>query len=121
MVRLLATLCTFAMVLSFSVPAQARDVFGATIPDPAEPIGDEADGRFILSKRYKRALQELRRRYGNSKGIIIRRVASSRQVTAVYVQNTRPNRTWDGINLYEDLTQRRVYISVLRAGPPQPQ
>ncbi|MBX2814089.1 MAG: hypothetical protein KTR25_19930 [Myxococcales bacterium] len=100
--------------------AEARRVFGAILPDPLDPI-NEIEGRFSVPRPFKRVLKDLRRTYSSIPGIIIRRITTSPQVRAYYVENTRRGRSWDGINLYEDLGSKRVYLTVLRVEPkPQP-
>lgn len=107
------SLLTLGLALAQSPPAEARRVYGATIPDPSDP--QKTDGHFIVRKSFDKALRELRRTYGNTRGVVIRTPLAPPRVRARYVENTRANRTWDGINLYEDPSEGVVYISVLPA------
>lgn len=94
--------------------AEARQVYGATIPDPSDPVAGQA-GRFILRRPFDRVLKDLRRTYGRSRGVVIREMATPPRVKYYWIENTREGRSWDGINLYEDPRTRTVYVTVLRA------
>lgn len=99
-------------------PAEARRVFGANLPDPLDPIGQD-EGQFVVPRPFNRVLRDLRRTYGSVPGIVMRRVPTSPQVKAYNITNTRRGRTWDGINIYQDLSTKRVYLTVLRSQPIQ--
>lgn len=114
--RLLASVLALAMGLGMaSAPAaEARTVHGAQLPEPLAPIpGDETGTRFVVPTSLDRALRWLRRTYRRSEGVVIRRLRAPLRVEVYVIQNLRPNRTWDAINLYEDGASRTVYLTVL--------
>ncbi|MEL6184883.1 MAG: hypothetical protein AAFU79_09685 [Myxococcota bacterium] len=106
-----ATSALLVVGLLSSVRAEARSVHGATIPDGAEPTGQV--NQFIARRPWNKIMTELRRTYRRVPGVVFRRVSTPPRIRAWYIQNTRAGRTWDGINVYEDLAKRTVYLSVL--------
>lgn len=91
--------------------ARADKVYGAVILNEARKIGP---GRYQSMKNYERTLRFFRRAYGNSKGIVTRRIAGTPKVKGVHIANLARNRTWDGINVYK--TGSKVFIYVIKAG-----
>ena len=118
--RLAALLaCVGALAVTVpSSPAAARRVHGARIPDPSDPVPGEG-ATFVVRRPWARVLRELRRTYGKTPGVVIRRVDTPPSVKAFYVENTRRGRAWDGINVYEVLRSGTVYVSVLPARKPR--
>lgn len=106
-------LSVLAAGLCTARPAEARSAHGATIPDAAEPTGQL--NHFVARRPWPKIMKELRRTYKRIPGVVFRRVATPPRIRAWYIQNTRAGRTWDGINVYEDLSKRTVYLSVLPA------
>ncbi|HJL41423.1 MAG TPA: hypothetical protein RMG48_08960 [Myxococcales bacterium LLY-WYZ-16_1] len=80
-------------------PGSARGarVMGAALPDQVERVGP---GRFRSLKSWDRTLRWFRRVYGDSEGLVWRRVDGKPAVEAFYLQNLRRGRTWDGIHVY---------------------
>jgi hypothetical protein len=51
--------------------------------------------------------------YGKSEGIVMRPLPTNPEVDGWFVQNLRPGRTWDGINVYR--AEGTIHIVVLPA------
>lgn len=94
--------------------SEARRVFGAKIPDPSDPAGDQP-GHFVVRKSFMQVVREVKRTYERSPGIIIHRLVTPPRINAYYIENTRRGRTWDGINLYEYRAKKTVFMTVLPA------
>jgi hypothetical protein len=94
--------------------AEARRVYGADVPDPSSPVPGE-EGHFIVRRPWNRVLRTLRRSYGRVEGVVLRRLDTPPNVKAYHVENTRPGRSWDGMNVYEDIREGTVHVQVLRA------
>ena len=107
-----AAFLAFALVFVAPFEAEARRVFGAQIPDDAEPTG-RGTGHFVVRKPWEKLMKELQRSYREAPGIVIRRISTPPSVKAYYVENTRRGRTWDGINVYRDLDKRVNFLTVL--------
>lgn len=104
------------LATGLSSPALARTVHGAQLPEPLSPIpGDGTGTRFVAPTQLEKVLKGLRRTYGRTEGVVIRRLRAPLRVTVYLVENLRPNRSWDAINVYEDTSSRTVYLTVLPA------
>jgi hypothetical protein len=93
--------------------ARAERLHGAVLPREVRPAGSN---RFASAQTYPRTLRWFRRTYGRSEGIFFRPLRGSPKVQGVFIQNLRPGRAWDGINLYE--AEGTVHIYVLPAQSP---
>ncbi|MGF1510599.1 MAG: hypothetical protein ACFB9M_13950 [Myxococcota bacterium] len=103
--------CAFVWALvSASGSATAARRYGAVLPDEARQVGTD---RFVSQQDYQRTLRWFRRVYGQSDGVFFRPLHGSPEVRGVFIQNIRPGRGWDGINLYE--ARSRVQFVVLPA------
>lgn len=115
------TTATLGLALLLPTEAEARKVHGATIPDGVEPLSETAKGgaaHFRVLRPWTKTMRELERTYRRVPGVVIRRVDSPPRVRAWYIENTRAGRSWDGINLYEDLAKKTIFLSVLPAKRP---
>jgi hypothetical protein len=103
----------FAVVLALGLQpaiATAGKVHGALILDEAKKL---ADGRYESQKDWEKTLQFFGSQYGKQKNIVWRRLETTPKVSGHFIQNTAPNRTWDGILLYQ--AEGKIFISVLKA------
>lgn len=95
--------------------AHAETVHGALLAEGAKKVGE---GRYVAQKDWDKTVGFYRRLYAPGAGYVWRTLPSTPQVRAVHIENTKPGRTWDGINVYE--TRGKVYIYVLATDGPPP-
>ncbi len=112
--RALAPLLLLAMLLAVAPDAFAERVFGATIPDDVSKLDDT---RYRSKKDWDKTMRSFRNMYDRTSGVVFQRIATTPKVrNAYHIQNTRPDRHWDGINVYET-ADGKVFITVLPAAP----
>lgn len=81
-------------------PAQAARVVGAALPEQVTRIGET---RFRSLQNWERTVRWFRRVYGDSEGVVWRRLETPPQVEAFMVENLRRGRSWDAIHVYRAL------------------
>lgn len=90
--------------------AEAKKVHGATILDEVRSAGD---GYLRSTRDWDRTIRFFRGVYGRARGIVWRNLETPPKVKAIYIENTRAKRKWDGINIYHH--NNRTFIHVLPA------
>lgn len=94
--------------------AEAVRVHGATVPDDARSLGG---GRFQSTKDWDKTVSFFRSAHPNrAAGIVWRPLETNQKVSGFHIENTRRDRSWDGINVYQT-EDGKIFISVLEAKP----
>lgn len=102
----------FGLLLSAPTSARAAKVHGAVILEEARKL---PDGRYESQKDWEKTVGFFSSAYGKQKYVVWRRLETTPKVSGHYIENTAPNRTWDGILLYQ--AEGKIFISVLKAEP----
>ena len=95
--------------LAWPSPARAEKIHGVSLPTDAVKVGED---RYRSPKRYRKAIRHFRSLF-RGKGIVWTPIRGNPRVQGVHIANLRPNRKWDGINVYE--ADRKVTIYVVKA------
>lgn len=77
--------------------AEAAKSRGATLP---EQVRREGPGRYRSLQSWDKTVRWFRRVYAGSDGLVWRRLQTPPHVEGFYIQNLRPGRNFDGINVY---------------------
>jgi hypothetical protein len=102
----------FGSILPSGNAEAAIKVHGAVVDDAAKKV---SEGRFRSAEDWEKTVRFYRNVYGGKPGIVWRTVATPPKVKAIYIANTLPKRTWEGINIYE--TNGDIFIFVIAAEP----
>lgn len=94
----------------FAASAGAETLHGALLAEGASKVGEN---RYVAQKDWDKTVGFYRRLYAPGTGYVWRSLPSTPQVKAVNIENLKPDRKWDGINVYE--TRGKVYIYVIPA------
>ena len=95
--------------------AQAETVHGALLAEGAHKVGE---ARYVAQKDWDKTVGFYRRLYSPGADYVWRNLPSTPQVKAIHIENRKPGRSWDGINVYE--TRGKVYIFVIASGGTGP-
>lgn len=100
----------FALGLLSAAPvhALAGGAHGVIVPGGSKLISKD---RFKSSKDFDRTLRFYRSVYRREKTIVFQHLPSPPAVKAMYIENTKPGASWEGINLYR--TRGKVYIYII--------
>ncbi len=104
---------TWTALLLLSSSASAETVHGALLAEGAHKVGE---ARYVAQKDWDRTVSFYRRLYSAGADYVWRNLPSTPQVKALHIENRKPGRSWDGINVYE--TRGKVYIYVIAASRP---
>jgi hypothetical protein len=92
--------------------ASATTAYGALLIDDSVKVGPDRY-RVPKDKDWDKVMRAYRSAYGKTTGIIFRNIATTPEVKALHIENTSPNRTWEGINIYE--TNGEIFLYVIKA------
>ena len=88
--------------------ADAAGLYGALLPEGSTQVGQ---ARFRSSKDWDRTLRFFRSVYRREKNIVFQHLPSPPMVKAMYIENTKPGKRWEGINVYQ--AKGTVYLYVI--------
>lgn len=109
-----AWIAGISMALLLLTPAAgAETLHGALLAEGASKVGEN---RYVAQKDWDKTVGFYKRLYAPGTGYVWRTLPSNPQVKAVSIENLKPDRKWDGINVYE--TRGKVYIYVIPAEGP---
>ena len=91
--------------------ALAGDVDQATdAPLVPKSVAMAEPGRFQSSRSYERTVDYYRRLFRGRGGVRWRPIVSLPKLRAVHIASTDENTLWDGINVYENKGDVRIYV-----------
>jgi hypothetical protein len=103
----LATLAA-SPVVSIAAPAVAAKVHGAFVLDESVKIGE---GRYQSQRDWDKTVRFFRSVYDRTSGVVWHDIATTPRVRARFLENTKRDQAWEGINLYE--VDGKVFIYVI--------
>ena len=106
---------TLALVLGLAslspASVNAAGAHGVVVPEGSKSVGK---ARFRSAKDWDRTLRFFRSVFRREKFVVFQTLSSPPGVKAVYIENTKPKRSWDCINVYQ--SKNKVFIYILKNG-----